>query len=556
MSDYLCISIRFLDGAFHGRADQGESEWPPSPLRLFQAIVAASAAYWNERRGIRHAGPALRWFEQLPAPVIVAPRRSEMEPKGYRLYVPDNVGDLVGKSWSRGNDASIADFRTEKTVRPVLFEEGEAFHYLWPTGVLGGLAEHEEVMFAAVRSITHVGWGVDLVVADASTLSEADALILQGRRYLPTDDDSGQTLRVPLRGTLDDLENRHRAFLNRLSGDGFAPVPPLAAYRIASYRSENDPPRAPRALFALRYLDDSGFRAFDAVRRGLHVAGMLRHAASRPEFLRAVGWSEMEARRLVLGHGEPPGQEHQPVKGSRLAFLPLPSIEWRGAKGFCVGPIRRALITTFGTVNRETIRHFGQQFVGRELIDEDSGQPAALIGPQSESEKAVAPYLHPAETWATVTPVILPGYDDPRKLRQRLRADNAGGLTSEEKSKLLLKLDTRIEFLLRKAIRQAGFSDALAQHADIEWRSSGFWSGTELASRYSVPDQHRRYRRLHVRITWRSPDGAMLRIPGPICIGGGKHSGLGLFAALDERSRSVSSGRTHFGLGLFTPTSD
>ena len=42
-------------------------------------------------------------------------------------------------------------------------------------------------------------------------------------------------LRVPQRGTLDDLENRHRAFLNRVSGDGFAPVPPLAAYGIASY---------------------------------------------------------------------------------------------------------------------------------------------------------------------------------------------------------------------------------------------------------------------------------------------------------------------------------
>ena len=44
MPDYLCISIRFLGGAFHGRADHGEPEWPPSPLRLYQAIVAASAA--------------------------------------------------------------------------------------------------------------------------------------------------------------------------------------------------------------------------------------------------------------------------------------------------------------------------------------------------------------------------------------------------------------------------------------------------------------------------------------------------------------------------------
>jgi CRISPR-associated protein Csb2 len=536
MSDYLCISIRFLDGSFHGRADQGEPEWPPSPLRVFQAIVAASAANWNERRGVRHAAPALRWFEGLPNPKIIVPSLKHVEAKGYRLYVPDNVGDLVGKSWSRGGEASIADYRTEKTVRPTLFNDLEAMHYLWPlAGALDGLAEHRDILFTAVRSITHVGWGVDLVVADALVLNEADALILKGQRYLPTDDDAGRPLRVPQRGTLNDLENRHRAFLNRVSSDGFAPVPPLAAYGIASYRSENEPPRAPRAIFALRQLDDSGFRPFDTARRGLHVAGMLRHAASGLEFSRSVGWSGEEARRIVLGHGEAPGQQHQPVQVSRLAFLPLPSIEWRGdQRKFSVGSIRRAAVTTFGTFNRESFRRFAKQFIGQELTDEKSKSPIALLAQQSENDRAINPYIQAAATWATVTPVILPGYDDPRKLRQRLRTGNTTRLTTAEKTELLLKLDKRIEFLLRKAIRQAGFSGALAQHANLEWRGTGFWPGTDLASRYAVPEQHRRYRRLHVRITWRSPAGYPIRVSGPICLGGGKFSGLGLFAAFDD----------------------
>ena len=76
----------------------------------------------------------------------------------------------------------------------------------------------------------------------------------------------------------------------------------------------------------------------------------------------------------------------------------------------------------------------------------------------------------------------------------------------------------------------------MAQHAELDWRSSGFWPGVPLASQYTVPEQHRRYRRLHVRITWRTSDGQMVKVPGPICIGGGKYSGLGLFAALDETS--------------------
>jgi CRISPR-associated protein Csb2 len=536
MSDSLCISIRFLDGAFHGRGDYGEPEWPPSPLRVFQAIVAASAARWNERRGVHHAATALRWFEQLKSPVIIIPPLKGVTAKGYRLYVPDNVGDLVGKSWSHGGEASMADYRTEKKVRPTLFQDDQAVHYLWSlAGAPNGFAEHRDNLFAAVRSITHVGWGVDLVVADASVLNDADAAALKGQRYFPTDDDTALSLRVPQGGTLEDLENRHKAFLNRVSGDGFAPVPPLAAYGIANYRSQLEPPHAPRAVFALRQLDDSGFRPFDTARRGLHVAGMVRHAAGRPEFAQSIGWSHEEVRRIVLGHGESPGQHHhQPVQGPRLAFLPLPSIEWRGEqREFSVGSVRRVVVTAVGPVNRETFRRFAQQFAGQELIDVKSGNPIALMDRCSENDGAIKSYFQPAATWATVTPVVLPGYDDPRKLRQRLRAPSATNLTVDEKSTLLQKLDKRIEFLLRKAIRQAGFSDALAQYADVEWRGAGFLPGAELASRYAVPEQHRRYRRLHVRITWRrSSDGPAIQVPGPICIGGGKFSGLGLFASV------------------------
>jgi CRISPR-associated protein Csb2 len=229
------------------------------------------------------------------------------------------------------------------------------------------------------------------------------------------------------------------------------------------------------------------------------------------------------------------GQQHQPVNGLRLVFLPLPSIEWRGDKRKkSIGSIRRVVVTAFGASGREVFRRFAQQFIGQELIDAKSNEPIALLARQPENDNAIAPYFQTAATWATVTPVILPGYDDPRKLRQRLQAGNATGLTAEQKTELFQKLDKRIDFLLRKAIRQAGFSDVLAQHADLEWRGTGFWPGTELASRYAVPEQHRRYRRLHVRITWRSPEGLTLNIPGPICIGGGKFSGLGLFAAVGD----------------------
>ena len=43
MFEHLRISVRFLHGEFHGRGDNGESELPPSPLRLFQALTNAAA---------------------------------------------------------------------------------------------------------------------------------------------------------------------------------------------------------------------------------------------------------------------------------------------------------------------------------------------------------------------------------------------------------------------------------------------------------------------------------------------------------------------------------
>ena len=104
MSSRLCFTIRYLQPCFHGRGDAGRPEWPPSPLRLFQALVAAAAGRWNERVSLNRSIAALHWFEKLPVPEIIAPD-GHASRTGYRTYVPDNVGDLVARSWSRGGKA-------------------------------------------------------------------------------------------------------------------------------------------------------------------------------------------------------------------------------------------------------------------------------------------------------------------------------------------------------------------------------------------------------------------------------------------------------------------
>jgi CRISPR-associated protein Csb2 len=101
-----------------------------------------------------------------------------------------------------------------------------------------------------------------------------------------------------------------------------------------------------------------------------------------------------------------------------------------------------------------------------------------------------------------------------------------------EKLHLIDALDRRIEALLRKAILQAGFSRALAENAELEWRTVGFWAGTERSDRYDVPKHLRAYPRFHVRVGWRDENWQPVSVRGPICIGGGRFGGLGLFAAL------------------------
>ena len=528
MPDCLRISVRFLDGEFHGRGDGGANEWPPSPLRLFQALVAASAARWNERRCIRHAAPALRWLEALPPPTIIAPKSAEGA--AYRLYVPDNVGDLVGKSWSKGNAGSIADYRTEKTVRPTHVHGDGGVHFLW---LLDSQEQtpHLQTILTAARSITHLGWGVDLVVADAEVIPGSALASLEGDTWRPAPGSGGTSLRITQSGTFDDLEHRHHAFLQRVSGlagGTFSPVPPLSVYRSVDYRSDSEPARAPVAVFALRQPDDSGFRSFDPVRRGLHVAAMLRHVTGRADVSRSLGWTNAQTARLVHGHAE---EDVSNEPATRLLFIPIPSIEARGqGKANVVGGIRRVLVTAQGPITPEQFQRLAQRLAGIELIDEKDGKTTAVLARLPGSDRLTADnYLAPSATWSTVTPVVLPGYDDPRKLRHRLREN--GGLTAEEKSALLATLDQRIDLLLRKALRQSGYSETITRHATIEWRGSGYLPGTDLASRYMTGDQHRRYRKLHVRIQFRDDQGQPLPVPGPICLGGGKFSGTGLFAA-------------------------
>ncbi len=108
MSHYLRVSFRLLDPVFHGRGDGGMPEWPPSPLRVPEQLVAAAGQRFRTVGMFdAYAREPLTWLEGLGSPDLIAPS-GELSAV-YRLYVPNNHEDIVAAARSGGNHlASIA----------------------------------------------------------------------------------------------------------------------------------------------------------------------------------------------------------------------------------------------------------------------------------------------------------------------------------------------------------------------------------------------------------------------------------------------------------------
>jgi CRISPR-associated protein Csb2 len=487
MSSFLCLTIRFLDPVpqFHGRGDDGNPEWPPSPLRVFQALVAAAATRWRASLFEDYARPALNRLEAVQ-PSLVAPCVAA-ESFGYRMYVPNNSGDLMTAAWARGDtETSMAKFRVEKDVRPTHIV-GDAVHYLYPIADAAEFAKHRDTLVTAARSVTHLGWGVDMVAGNAAEVTEEEVAKLAGERWRPTPE-GGTPLRVPRVGTLAALVDKHTAFLNRLDAGGFRPVPPLTAFNVVGYRRDTDSAAREWAAFRIASLDpDDKNPSFDTARRCRDVAAWVRNATGKV----CDGWPFPDFASFVHGHAEDGSQSKGDRADERFMYLPLPTINHALNR---VESIRRVLIAAPPGF-RDRTDWIRQRLPGQELVwgEETFG----MLNQLPKSDWVLKQYVGESRVWSTVTPVVLPGYDD--------------------------RDDTTAERLLRRAFVHAGFSEEVACGLGLDWRNVGFRAGVDLASRFCLPDRLNGPR-YHVRVTFPHP------IRGPLAVGAGRYRGLGLFA--------------------------
>lgn len=498
MTSFLCISIQFLEPMFHGREEGGRPEWPPSPLRLFQAIVAAGGWKYPEENQFKKVQEVLQLLESLPAPEIFTPQHRPGTP--YRLYCPDNLGDRVASSWSRGGTASLADSRTEKDVCPTHMLDGNELHYLWP--MTEKLKEQWQTLRDLVRSVTCLGWGIDHVVADACEMNDIDVASLSGVKWLPGESIGTSELRCPKKGTLDALLRRHTRFLRRIDRDErgeefFNPVPALTTFQLIQYRPDSQTLSHPYAVFQLQ--GDADARPFSySQSRFIHIAGMVRHLAiealkrSPPRDV-DDGWVE----KFVAGHAN--GQ----VNHQQFSYVPLPSFGHQHADQ----AIRRMMIVApHGT--QRWLDHLVNLLAGQQLIPAQQTQlkqPPTLV--HVRGDNVTRCYTTPSTHWASVTPIILPGHDDHRPAKTRK--------------------------LIEKALLQSG----IEQECEFDWSPFPYFPKSLTAhkhgrdkrpSGYIRPNHLLNQTAVHLKLAFRES----VFYPGPLTIGAGRHCGFGLMAAV------------------------
>lgn len=472
-------------------------EWPPSPLRLFQAMVANGVGRSRDSDSLDATLSALRWLEALPAPDILAPSvalnaKGDRRVNGYRSYVPDNIGDKVARSWAAGREASLGDYRTEKDIRSVLLDgELVVYRYMADTA---GLESHLAAVRGAMRSLTHVGWGIDMVVGDAQV--DAAPTEPNAEHWVPLR--SGEaSLRRPVPGTLEALERRHGDFLRRFAmQDTFVPVGPLGVYAQQPYARTTYVPERPVAAFRLVEPLSGDRLSLEPERRARDVSAWLRHRAGQV----AEGWPYSDTRGLIYGHGDAEGS------ADRISYIPIPTVlPPRNPRGkWHVGDIARVLLT--GPVGREAeVLWLRDQLLGTDLQWAD--RAVATLEFLPEQDWVLGRYLPQkgATTWTTVTPVVLPGFDD--------------------------GVDKKTEKLIRKALRQAGLGEELSEQAKLDWGAAGFLPGLRHAHAYAAPDKVAGPQ-VHVLASFPRP------VRGPLAIGSGRHRGLGTFVALDTMPKA------------------
>ena len=234
----LVIDVHFLLERYHG------AEWPPSPRRLFLALVAALYQSPSGRFDVAEAGRALEYLERQRPPRIEARGTKGQE---YTLFVPNNDMDVISKDYAR-HGMSQRDPRAYTTSKKMTPYIASAVRYSWalaPDDGGNGRAA-ARLLCSLAREVPVLGLGIDPVAVNG-VLSDSVPPLAGAQKYLPDDDGGGGTgqaelkIDVPLAGMLGDAKRRHAEFLEQVTAKGFVKQGPITHQASWRYRKGGTP---------------------------------------------------------------------------------------------------------------------------------------------------------------------------------------------------------------------------------------------------------------------------------------------------------------------------
>ena len=505
MPDALLLTLRFHDGRYHGAED-----WPPSPARLFQALVAGVA------RGAAlepDDTKAFEWLESLKPPVIVAPIKCDGQ--RYNISVSNNDLDRLGKDIEHIKRILIAkitppkEILTFKNIQPRPFDAAIPLLYCWrfendPDGQAHALVEIAERLY-------QLGRGVDMAWAQAEVLEikEAERRLDEhgGTLHRPTKRNSGVLQACPGPGSLKSLIERYKAMSKRLRPESTGGKtqyafnkPPEPLFRQIIYDS---PPAL--LLYDLRHpAKTSEFQPWPLTGIAM-LTETVRDAAA--ERLAAALPAKAACIERVFGRVRDLSAAD---KAQRIRIAPLPSIGHPNAES----SIRRVLVEVPPNCPLP-VDDLKWAFSGLHLgSDPETGEirddslPMLIEADDWRMPRHYGVERNGKQTfhlWRTVTPVALPTRRGRGRQKGTERADN-------EKKAMLAVIEA-----LRHAHIRARTETIRVQREPFRAkgaRTDTFAPGT----RFAPP------KLWHVEIAFSAP------LHGPLIIGDGRYLGLGLMA--------------------------
>lgn len=506
VAQHLVLHV-WLHDRFHGMA-YGAPEWPPSPARVFQALLAGVA---RGREVPVVVADALRWLETLRPPRIGTPRAKKGTEQ--RLFVPNNDLDAKG-----GDPANIGEVRVQKRVVPHLIEDATPLLFAWSWD--GGGSEHAGVLARAADQIYQLGRGVDLAWARGEVLDDdaCDTLFATypGLVHLPSAEaEVGGGTQCPIPGSFDSLVRRFLATRIRETRE--------AGKRVEIYEN------APKPLFCpIRYDRKKEILVYEVVYESEPNKPYPLSAARAAAFVETVRDTAAdrlrgafpdrapEIQRILIGR-KADGADGGPVQ-DRLRLIPLPSIGHPDAHF----AIRRLAVEIPGgaSISNEDL---AWAFDNLTPVDPESGLvgPYLLTRTQGASPMLEHHYAESARRFHSITPVVLPDVARRRRVEPtRRREEGKGGaeLVAEER---------RAVAAVRSAARHAGLREGIES---VRVQREPFERRGIRAEPFAEGTRFPKERLWHVELTFDRP------VSGPIVLGDGRFLGLGVMARSAQAS--------------------